>query len=201
MIEGNEERGIISFAEKTEKGTVAIETLKELKEAKGKDEARYQELRQKFEDPEWIESYFKYFGYGYFKGQDPASIIPSVAMTFYSFHLMVGLGFLFILYLALMLYLGVNNKLEGKKWILRLGILMIPLAYMASSAGWIVAEVGRQPWVIQDILPTMAAVSDISAGSVKITFWLFALVFTALLIAELKIMFKQINIGPKMGGQ
>lgn len=201
LIDGNEERGIISYAEKTEKGTVAIETLKELKEAKGKNEAKYQQLRQKFEDPEWVEAYFKYFGYGYFKGQDPASIIPNVAMIFYSFHLMVGLGFLFILYLALMLYLSVNNKLEGKKWILRLGVVMIPLAYLASSAGWIVAEVGRQPWVIQDILPTLAAVSDISAGTVKITFWLFALVFTALLIAELKIMFKQINIGPKMGGQ
>ncbi|MDX2442218.1 MAG: cytochrome ubiquinol oxidase subunit I [Bacteroidales bacterium] len=201
LIDGNEERGILSFTEKIDKGLVAIETLKALKEAKGNDEALYLELREKFEDPEWVETYFKYFGYGYFKDQEPASVIPNVAMTFYSFHLMVGLGFLFIFYLALMLYLGVNNKLEGKKWLMRFGLLMIPLAYMATEAGWIVAEVGRQPWVIQDILPTLAAVSDISSGAVKTTFWLFAILFTALLIAELKIMFTQIKIGPKFGGQ
>ena len=201
LIDGNKERGILSFSEKIEKGVVAIEALKQLKEVKGKDELKYIELRNQFEDPEWIENYFRYFGYGYFEGQKPASVIPNVSMVFYSFHLMVGLGFLFILYLAVMLYFGVNNKLEGKRWLMRLGILMIPLAYIASEAGWIVAEVGRQPWVIQDILPTLAGVSQISTGTVQTTFWLFVLLFTALLIAELKIMFKQIKLGPKSGGK
>ncbi len=77
---------------------------------------------------------------------------------------------------------------------------MIPLAYVASQAGWIVAEVGRQPWVIQDILPTVAAVSRIGVGAVQVTFFLFLAIFTTLLIAELKIMFKQIKNGPKEGG-
>jgi cytochrome d ubiquinol oxidase subunit I len=67
-------------------------------------------------------------------------------------------------------------------------------------SGWIVAEVGRQPWTIQDLLPTVAAVSNIDASAVQITFWLFAIIFTALLIAEIKIMLKQIKIGPKEGG-
>ncbi|MEI7983354.1 MAG: cytochrome ubiquinol oxidase subunit I, partial [Bacteroidota bacterium] len=64
----------------------------------------------------------------------------------------------------------------------------------------VVAELGRQPWVIQDLLPTMAAVSKIDASSVIITFWLFAAVFTILLIAEVMIMTRQIKIGPKDGG-
>ena len=75
-----------------------------------------------------------------------------------------------------------------------------PLVYIAQQAGWIVAEVGRQPWVIQDLLPTVAAVSRIDASVVQITFWMFAVLFTVLLIAELRIMFKAIKTGPKEGG-
>ncbi|MDR2845357.1 MAG: cytochrome ubiquinol oxidase subunit I, partial [Puniceicoccales bacterium] len=73
----------------------------------------------------------------------------------------------------------------------------IPLAYIASQAGWIVAEVGRQPWAIQDILPVMAAVSNIGTGSVKLTFFIFLILFTVLLVAELRIMTKQIQAGPE----
>ena len=63
--------------------------------------------------------------------------------------------------------------------------------------GWIVAEVGRQPWVIQDLMPTSAAVSQITTSSVKLTFFLFAITFTILLIAEIRIMVKQIHKGPR----
>jgi len=65
--------------------------------------------------------------------------------------------------------------------------------------GWAVAEVGRQPWVIQDLMPTVSAVSEIKTGMVQTTFILFAVTFTILLIAELKIMFTQIKKGPKEG--
>jgi cytochrome d ubiquinol oxidase subunit I len=64
----------------------------------------------------------------------------------------------------------------------------------------VVAEMGRQPWVIQDLLPTVAAVSMIDSTSVQITFWLFAAIFTTLLLAEIMIMIKQIKLGPKDGG-
>jgi cytochrome d ubiquinol oxidase subunit I len=74
------------------------------------------------------------------------------------------------------------------------------LVYIASQAGWIVAELGRQPWVIQDLMPVMAAVSRLDSTSVQVTFWLFALVFTALLTAEIMIMVRQIKLGPKDGG-
>jgi len=64
----------------------------------------------------------------------------------------------------------------------------------------VLAEVGRQPWVIQDLMPTIAAVTKISTGAVRVTFWLFAIIFTTLLIAEIKIMMRQIKIGSKTEG-
>jgi cytochrome d ubiquinol oxidase subunit I len=64
----------------------------------------------------------------------------------------------------------------------------------------VLAEVGRQPWVIQDLMPTMSAVTKISSSAVLVTFWLFSVIFTTLLIAELKIMMRQIKIGPKSEG-
>ncbi len=142
---------------------------------------------------------FAYFGYGYLNS--PSSLVPNVPLTFYSFHIMVILGFFFILLFIVVLFFLQKKKLERQRWLLWISLLSIPLAYLASQMGWIVAELGRQPWTIQDLLPTMAAVSNIDAGSVQLTFWLFAVLFTTLLIAEIKIMTKQIKLGPKDGGQ
>jgi cytochrome d ubiquinol oxidase subunit I len=71
------------------------------------------------------------------------------------------------------------------------------LAYLASEFGWVVAEVGRQPWAIQDMLPVKMATTNIGAGHVQATFFIFLILFTLLLVAEVKIMLKQINIGPE----
>jgi cytochrome d ubiquinol oxidase subunit I len=71
------------------------------------------------------------------------------------------------------------------------------LGYVAGEAGWMVAEIGRQPWAIQDILPVQVAVSSISAESVRLTFFLFLILFTSLLVAEIGIMVKQIKKGPE----
>jgi cytochrome d ubiquinol oxidase subunit I len=71
------------------------------------------------------------------------------------------------------------------------------LGYVSGELGWVVAEVGRQPWAIQDVLPLNAAISHISSGSVMITFFLFLILFSALLLAEIKIMLKQIKKGPQ----
>ena len=106
------------------------------------------------------------------------------------------LGTYFIAFFIVVLVLLLRNKIEKPRWLLRLAIATIPMAYVASQAGWVVAELGRQPWVIQDLMPTVAAVSRIDAGIVQVTFWLFAILFTALLVAELKIMFTQIKKGP-----
>ena len=76
-------------------------------------------------------------------------------------------------------------------------ILGIPMVYVCSQSGWIVAEVGRQPWTIQDLLPVQAAASAVASGNIYATLSIFFILFTVLLIAELRIMFNQINKGPE----
>ena len=88
-----------------------------------------------------------------------------------------------------------KNKLEDTPWLLKLGIISVPLVYICSQAGWMVAEVGRQPWTIQDLLPVNAAVSGVAASNVATTFIIFAVLFTATLVIELRIMFTQIKKG------
>ena len=141
-----------------------------------------------------LEQNFKYFGYGYLN--DTKSIVPNVPLSFYAFHIMVLLGGLFLLFFIVVLYYSWKRTFKPR-WLLIASIVMIPLVYLCSQAGWIVAEVGRQPWVIQDIMPTFAAVSRIDASAVQVTFFIFAILFTVLLIAELSIMVKQIKLGPK----
>ena len=79
------------------------------------------------------------------------------------------------------------------RWLYLAALAMLPLTYIASEAGWIVAELGRQPWAIQDMMPTVAAVSDLQSGSVALTFFLFLILFTVLLIAEVSIMCRVIR--------
>ena len=110
---------------------------------------------------------------------------------------MVGLGMLFTLLFILSLWYAKKRKFEKFKLIPYLALVCVPLAYIASQCGWIVAEVGRQPWVVQDLMPTNVAVTKIASDWVMTTFWMFAILFTVLLIAELKIMFHQIKKGPE----
>jgi cytochrome d ubiquinol oxidase subunit I len=196
LVDGNYERNIMPVSDKIERGKLARATLADLKTARDKgDTAQYALLKAKFDDNDFKNNYFRYFGYGFLK--NPNDVIPNVPLSFYSFHIMVVLGFYFLFLMMILFYNVFTDKLEKRKFLLRLAVLTVPLAYLASEAGWIVAEMGRQPWAIQDLLPTMAAVSHISTTSVQVTFWMFAVLFTALLIAELSIIFKQIKIGPK----
>lgn len=199
LVHGNEERGIMSYYEKIDRGTIAKKALFNYKLAKKEgDTVLADSLRANFENEEWMNSYFKYFGYSYF--QDPHDIIPNVPISFYSFHIMVILGGHFGMLFIVILFFSLKNQLENKRWLLWVALWTMPLAYLASESGWIIAEMGRQPWVIQDLMPTMTAISNIDSTSVMITFGLFFVVFTALLIAEIKIMLKQIKTGPNEGG-
>jgi cytochrome d ubiquinol oxidase subunit I len=209
LLYGNEAQGILSFKERIKRGHVAQQTLREFKIAeKNKDTQKYEALKAKFNDEKWLNTYMKYFGYGTYYDDDPAKLeanvlelVPPVTIAFHSFHIMVGLGTLFVLVFALLLFYTMKNKLENVRWLLLVALWSIPLAYLAQQTGWLVAEVGRQPWVIQDMMNTRMAVSQIETGSVQITFWLFAFVFVGLAIAEAKIMLTQIKKGPKEGGK
>lgn len=194
LLDGNEEHGILPAVEKINRGKIAINALAEFKRAwKDGETERANEARAVLEE-NW-----DYFGYGYI--DDPNMLVPSIPITFYSFHIMVALGFFFLVLMLIFLLFLYRDRLGKSKLWLRIAIISIPLAYIASQAGWITAEMGRQPWVIQDIMPTMVAVSHINAATVQVTFWLFAALFTLLFIAEIRIMTRQIKIGPKDGGQ
>jgi cytochrome d ubiquinol oxidase subunit I len=196
LVDGNPERGLMSVAEKIDRGRFARESLARLKDARDKgDSLTYAQMKARFSDADFKTNYFRYFGYGFM--DDPNSVIPNVPVAFYSFHIMVLLGFYFLLLLVVVLLSIYRNTIEKQKFVLWLCIFTIPLTYIASQAGWVLAEMGRQPWVIQDLLPTMAAISHINTSSVMITFFLFLILFTSLLVAELSIMFRQIKIGPK----
>lgn len=178
-----------SAEEKIRIGREAIAALKAYNEAKKAGDTATQ-AAAKAE----LGSKFKYFGYGYLN--DTNSLVPNVPMTFYAFRIMVFLGVLFFLFFIYVLWRVMRNKMRSR-WLLVTSIVMVPLVYVCSQAGWIVAEVGRQPWAIQDVMPLTAAVSRIDASAVQITFVIFAILFTLLMIAELSIMFKQIKLGPK----
>ena len=109
---------------------------------------------------------------------------------------MIG-GYLLLFFLLAIAATTWKNEWLEKSWLHWVGIISIPLVWICSQAGWIVAEVGRQPWVIQDLMPTNAAISDISSSSVQITFWMFAVLFTCLLAAEISIMLRYISRSSK----
>jgi cytochrome d ubiquinol oxidase subunit I len=196
LINGNPEKGILSVSEMMERGRYARQVLTDYKVAKELgDTDSMASLVAKFEDKDFTDNYFRYFGYSYF--EHPWQVIPSVPVIFYAFRVMVGLGFFFIVLFILAVWFHRRETLEKNRWFLWLALFSIPLAYLASELGWIVTEMGRQPWIIQNLMPVHVAVSNISAGAVQTTFWLFAVLFTALLIAEISIMVRQIRIGPK----
>jgi len=190
LMYGNKKHGIMSIPEKMQKGKVAVAALgayKKFKKANNMPAAA--EALKTFEKNE------AYMGYGYLK--NPKDAVPSVALNFYSFHTMVGLGTWFLLLFIISLYYSMINEMHNKKWLLYAALFTLPFGYVAQEAGWIIAEAGRQPWAIQDLLPVGMAASNVASTSVMITFWLFAVLFTGLLIAEVKIMLKQIKIGPE----
>ena len=171
----------LPLQEKITRGQQAITALQTYR----KDPAANQHLTAD------IAANMPYFGYGFIKSAD--DIVPYVPICFYAFRVMVGLGTLFLAAFALLLFLSYRKDIATMKWLHWAGIAMLPMAYIASESGWIVAEVGRQPWTIQDMLPTWASVSQIAAGEVVTTFFIFLALFTAMLIAEISIMCKQIK--------
>jgi len=122
--------------------------------------------------------------------------VPQVAPLFWSFRLMVGLGFFFILLMGVFFWLSARRRLDAYPWLLRVAVWSIPLPWIAAECGWIVAEVGRQPWVIEGVLPTAVAVSNLGASTVLLTIAGFVAIYTVLLIIEMKLMLEAIRRGP-----
>ena len=205
-----------SADEKIARGKQAIAALQAYRQAKADgNDAEAQSQLQTFRENE------QYFGYGYVK--DKHQLVPPIGLNFYAFRIMVGVGCLLILFFGLLLMLAfkvpffsvftrrllsaiglmpetqadVHGASKMPRWLYWAAIIMVPLAYIASESGWLVAELGRQPWTIQDMLPTWVAVSDIEGFSVALTFFLFLFLFTLMLAVEISILLKQIKKGPE----
>jgi len=123
--------------------------------------------------------------------------VPQVAPLFWSFRIMVGLGMYFILLTAVFFVLSAKRKLDAYPWLLKVAVWSIPLPWIAAEAGWIVAELGRQPWAIEGVLPTAVAVSNLGMQTVLTTLLGFVVLYTILLVVEMKLMLKTIRKGPE----
>lgn len=170
----------VSYEERIRRGRLAIEALRDYRSEGMKEDAKVR-----------LNENFPYFGYGYL--DNPSQAVPPVALSFYSFHIMaVGGGYLLLLFVLALFVAYKKETLMDKKLTAWIALITIPVVWIVSECGWIVAEMGRQPWVIQDLMPTRAAVSAVSAGSVETTFWIFVVIFAVLLVAEISIMCREI---------
>ncbi len=122
--------------------------------------------------------------------------VPAVLPLFWSFRIMVGLGFFFIALFAAAFYLVSTRRIQRVRPFLWLLFLSLPLPWVAAELGWVVSEVGRQPWVIEGVLPTFLAVSSLSATNILTTLVGFVVFYSTLLVADVYLMVKTIRNGP-----
>ena len=174
-----------SADEKIRRGRQAVNAFAEYRKTVNKDSVAAIQARQTFEENQ------AYFGYGHIEKKE--DLVPNVTIVYWAFRIMIGFGCLLTLLLFLTLWFERRGTLAQKRWMQHWGVWSIPMVFLAGQAGWVVAEVGRQPWAIQDLMPVGVAVSGISASSVQVTFCLFLALFTMLLIAEIRIMCKAIK--------
>lgn len=121
--------------------------------------------------------------------------VPHVPSLFWMFRGMVGLGLYFIALFAVAFYLT-STKRQDNRLFLHIALWTLPLPWLASQLGWIVAEFGRQPWIIEGVLPTAFAVSQLSVLDVWLTLIGFVAIYTVLLFVEIKLMVRTIRTGP-----
>lgn len=121
--------------------------------------------------------------------------VPDVPALFWSFRVMVGLGFYFILLFAIAFYLSARRRLD-RRWFLRLAMWSLPLPWLAAELGWIVAEYGRQPWIVDGMLTTFLGASSAPAGNVWFSLAGFVLFYSTLAVIDVWLMVKYIRLGP-----
>lgn len=181
---------ILSAEEKIARGKVALNAFKEYRTLKDTNPTAAIAARQV------LDKNINYFGYGYINSRE--ELIPPVTLIYWAFRIMVGIGGFLLLLTILILWTEYKKRLSRMKWLQYIALFSIPLVYIAGQAGWIVAEVGRQPWIIEGLLPVKAAVSSVSVSAVQTTFFLFVAIFTLFLIIEMRIMIKAIKKGPNI---
>ncbi len=122
-------------------------------------------------------------------------VIPKVMPLYWSFRVMVGLGFFFIFLFGTAFYM-ISVRRRISPWLLKLIFYSLPAPWVAAELGWLVAEYGRQPWAIEGILPTFLGVSSVSLTQIILSLSGFVLFYTTLLIVDVALMVKYIRLGP-----
>ncbi|WNO61715.1 cytochrome ubiquinol oxidase subunit I [Rheinheimera sp. MMS21-TC3] len=122
--------------------------------------------------------------------------IPTVWPLFWSFRIMVGCGFLMLLLFACAFWHSAKRTAVKPKWLLKFALYSLPLPWIACEAGWFIAEYGRQPWAIGEILPTHMAVSQLSTTDIWISLGSIMVLYTIFVIIEMWLMTKYARIGP-----
>jgi cytochrome d ubiquinol oxidase subunit I len=185
-------------------GIVAYDALMQIREAKGNVS---DEIKATFED------HSKDLGFAFLLKRyvdDPRlateeqivkasnDTVPTVWPLFWSFRLMVALGFSFIVVLGYFFVVANWKGMQFPRWALRLGVAIIPAPWIAAELGWFTAEFGRQPWTVDGVLPTAMSVSHLSVADLAITLAGFVAFYTVLFIIEMGLMIKYIKKGPYM---
>ncbi|MBK1781377.1 cytochrome ubiquinol oxidase subunit I [Advenella sp. WQ 585] len=127
--------------------------------------------------------------------------VPQVAPLFWTFRIMVALGFYFIAFFIAAFYLSTKDRLIQSPRFLKLAVFTIPLPLIAIECGWFVAEFGRQPWIIEGVLPTFYAASGLSVTDLIISMLIFFVLYSALAVLGTKMMWHTVNKGPDEDNQ
>ncbi len=122
--------------------------------------------------------------------------IPAVGPMFWTFRIMVGLGFAMLLLIALAFYQSCKQKVDEKPWLLKALLFILPAPWIAILCGWFVAEYGRQPWTIAEVLPTYMSASSLSVGELWFSIILICGFYTVALVVEMFLMFRFARLGP-----
>jgi cytochrome bd ubiquinol oxidase subunit I len=124
----------------------------------------------------------------------------NIALLYYSYHIMVGLGTIFIAITVTAVFLLWRGKLFGARWMLWILLLSLPFPYIANTAGWMTAELGRQPWLVYNLMLTADGYSKtVSAGNGMFTLLGFLGLYTVLGIMFLFLVWREIEHGPLAG--
>ncbi len=122
--------------------------------------------------------------------------IPQVASIFWSFRLMVAMGLAMLAFFVLAVIFSLRNDIQHQRWFLRIAVWMIPVPFLACEFGWLVAELGRQPWTVYGILPTWMSASTHSVGYLIFSLAGFVGLYTVFIIIEMYLMLRAIRQGP-----
>jgi cytochrome d ubiquinol oxidase subunit I len=187
-------------------GIVAVAALRRLQEEPGDADALAR-----------FEAHEKDLGYGFLVGayapdQDPTKAdaaaiaqaardtIPSVWILFWSFRVMVAAGLLMLMFFVLATIYTIRDVVQDRRWFLASAVLMLPVPWLACEAGWLVAEVGRQPWTVYEVLPTWMSVSTHNVPYMLFSLAGFLVLYSIFILIELFLMVRAIRQGPSAHG-